>query len=80
VPPDLDGTVELVALDAVGEELDHLGAPHLAVDDDIEAGTFVLVGDDPCGVVFRLLPVLLVEVGVVVLVELLRAVEPLGLR
>ncbi len=77
--PDLDRAVELVALDAVGEELDHLVASHLAVDDDVETRSFVFGRDQAGRVVFGLLPVVVVEAVIGILVEFFRTVQPLRL-
>ncbi len=61
VSPHLHRAVELVARDAVGEVLDHLVAPHLAVHDDVQSGAFVFLGDETRGVVLCLFPRVLVK-------------------
>ncbi len=79
VPPDLDRAVELVAVDPLGEELDHFISPDLAVDDGIQPTAFVFVGDDAGGVVVGLLQVLLVKFGIRVVDEVVSPVQPLRL-
>jgi len=80
VTPHLHGAVELVAVDAVGEELDHLVAAHLAVDHRVEPGALVFVGDQSTGVVVGLFEVRHIELRVGVVDELVGPVEPLRLR
>jgi len=64
----------------VREELHHLVAPHLAVHDHVEARALVFLRDEAGGVVFGFREFVRAEVGVGVLVEVVRAVEPLRLR
>ena len=80
VAPDFHATVEVVAVDAVGEELDHLVSAHLAVHDRIQTGAFVFVGDTPGGVVVGLLQVVGVELRLVVFGEFVCTIQPLRLR
>jgi len=79
VAPDLDRAVELVALDSLGEELDHLVASNFAVDDRVEPAALVFVGDNAGGVVVGLLEVFLVELRVGVIDEVVNPVQPLRL-
>ena len=79
VAPDLDRSVELVAVDPLGEELDHFISADFAVDNGVEPAAFVFVGDDAGGVVVGFLEVLLAELRVRVVDEVVSPVEPLRL-
>jgi hypothetical protein len=61
VPPDLDRAVELVAVDLLSKELNHLIPSDFTIDNGVEPAAFVFVGDDAGGVVVGLLQLLLVK-------------------